>query len=81
MIEVFTVNIQSKIQSEQIIQILGENFPLLEINVDLSETKLPFPCGHSILRAEGAMIQSDKIMTQVRNAGFMCEILEDKICN
>lgn len=80
MIEIFTVNIQSKIQSEQMIQILGEDFPQLKINVDLSETEFSFPCGHSILRVEGATIQSDKIKAQVRNAGFMCEILEDKIC-
>ena len=42
MIEVFTVNIQNKIQSEQIIQILTQNFPLIQINIDLSETELAF---------------------------------------
>lgn len=55
-------------------------FPELTANFDISDTALPFPCGHSILRVEGATIDSDKIIHLVKQSGLMCEILEDKVC-
>ncbi|WP_084299326.1 hypothetical protein [Dyadobacter tibetensis] len=81
MIEVFTTNVQGKAQAERILGILSHSFPTLKINFDLSETVLPYPCGHSILRVEGTTINSEKIIAVLRQSGLICEILENKVCN
>ena len=81
MIEVFTTNIQSKIQAENILKTLEKSFPELKINFDLSETKFPYPCGHSILRVEGNTINSESIISIINQSGFKCDILEDKVCS
>jgi hypothetical protein len=80
MVEVFITNIQNKTQIERISSTILKEIRDLKINFDLNETGLPFPCGHTILRMEGDKINSEKIMYSVRNQGFRCEILEDKIC-
>lgn len=80
LVETFITDIQNAMQSEKILNtIKGENVEL-KINFDLNETDFPFPCGHTILRVEGKKINSDSILVSVRNQGFKCEILEDKIC-
>lgn len=80
-VEVFTTNIQSKIQAERILKMLESHFPKLKINFDLNETVLPYPCGHTILRVEGNTINSEKIIAIIKKSGFMCDILEDKVCS
>lgn len=81
MIEVFTTNIKSEIQAERILKTLDTIFPKLKINFDVSKTELPYPCGHSILRIEGKTIHSESIIATMKQSGFMCDILEDKVCN
>ena len=80
MVEVFITDIQSNIQADFILKNIQKDNTNLKINFDLNETDLSFPCGHTILRVEGSNINSDKIMVSVRQQGFHCEILEDKIC-
>lgn len=80
MIEVFTTDIQTKVQANKILNIIQIENTDLKINFDLNETELPFPCGHTISRIEGTKINSDKILATVQNQGFKCEILEDKVC-
>lgn len=80
LVEVFTTNIQSKIQAGRILKKLEKSFPKLKINFDLSKTRLPYPCGHSILRVEGNEINSENIISIMNQSGFMCDILEDKVC-
>lgn len=80
-VEVFTTNIQSKIQTERILKMLESSFPKLKINFDLSETEQPYPCGHTILRVEGNTINSEKIIEIVNQSGFICDILENKVCS
>ncbi|UPT70927.1 MAG: hypothetical protein M0D53_00455 [Flavobacterium sp. JAD_PAG50586_2] len=80
MVEVFITDIQNNIQEDIILNNIQKDYTDLKINFDLNETDLSFPCGHTILRIEGNKINSDKIMETVRNQGFNCEILEDKIC-
>lgn len=80
MVEVFITDIQNEIQSESVLNTIQNENIELKINFDLNETDLSFPCGHTILRIEGNKINSDKIMETVKNQGFNCEILEDKIC-
>lgn len=80
MIEVFITDIQTKFQADKILSTIQNKNTDLKIDYDLNETGLPFPCGHTILRVEGDKINSDKMMTTVRDQGFNCEILEDRIC-
>ncbi|MGO1245237.1 MAG: hypothetical protein ACTMH4_14225 [Sphingobacterium sp.] len=80
-VEVFTTNIQNKIQAEHIVKILESSVPKMKINFDLCETELPYPCGHTILRVENSEINSGNIISIVKQSGFMCDILEDKVCN
>lgn len=81
MIEVFTTDVQNEIHAEQLLNMLNNNFSQLKINLDIEGTNLPYPCGHSILRVEGRLINSEKIINLVNKSGFMCDILEDKICH
>lgn len=81
MIEVFTTDVQNEIHAEQLLNMLNNNFYQLKINLDIEGTNLPYPCGHSILRVEGRLINSEKIINLVNKSGFMCDILEDKICH
>lgn len=80
MIQVFITDIQNTLQAERIIHTIQTENTALKINFDLNGTDLPFPCGHTILRIDGKKINSDIIMETVRNQGFSCKILEDKIC-
>ena len=81
MIEVFTTNIQSEIQAIRVLEILEKNFPEQKINFDLNEVALSYPCGHTILRIEGKVINTEKVLSIVNKSGFKCDILEDKVCN
>lgn len=81
MIEVFITNIQNEIQANHVSYMLKNGFPELKINFDLNETNLPYPCGHTILRIEGNIINTEKVLSVVNKSGFRCDILEDKICN
>lgn len=67
-------------QTVRIVKTLKEYYPELEIDVELNDSELPFPCGHSILRVEGASINSENIIAIVNQSGLLCEILEDKVC-
>ncbi len=80
MVEVFITDIQSTIQTERILNTIQIENNVLKINFDFGETNLSFPCGHTILRIEGDKFNSDKIRETVRNQGFNCQLLEDKIC-
>lgn len=80
MIEVFITDIQNKDQADRVLsRILTEDIDL-KVNFDFNETDLSFPCGHTILRIEGDVINSDATIAIVNEQGFKCEILEDKIC-
>ena len=79
-IEVFMTDIRNSVQAEQMQKVLKNSFPVLKFNFDLENSEAPFPCGHSILRAEGETINSEEIILILNKAGFKCEVLEDKIC-
>ncbi|WP_228237785.1 hypothetical protein [Allomuricauda sp. M10] len=80
MIEVFITDIPNKTQADRVSsRILVENTDL-KVNFDLNETALSFPCGHTILRMEGDVVNSDEIIAIVKGSGFKCEVLKDKIC-
>ena len=80
MVEVFITDIQNSIQADIILNEIQKDYTDLKMDFDFNETDLSFPCGHTILRVEGQKINSERIIVSVRNQGFNCSILEDKIC-
>lgn len=73
MVEVFKTNIQTTGQAKAVQEILFNTFPDSKINFDLDNCE-------KILRIEDATIHSDIVISLVNKSGFMCDILEDKIC-
>jgi hypothetical protein len=69
MVEVFKTNVQKKAQSKMLLCALSETFPSFKINFDLSDCD-------KVLRVEGDNMESFRIMTLVKECGFMCEILD-----
>ncbi len=80
MIEVYITDIQNIEQARTISTAIREKFAGVRVNVDLNDTHLSFPCGHTILRIHSDQIDSEKVVGLMKNHGFSCEILEDKIC-
>jgi len=80
MIEVFTTNIPNKGLAISVLKALENDFPELKINFDIERTIINYPCDHSILRAEGDIIETERFMKAVNTLGFACDVLEDKIC-
>jgi hypothetical protein len=79
-IEVYITDVDSNLQVGLLQKQLEKRFPTLEIRFDLNETDLLYPCGHTILRVSGNKINGDKIISMLIQAGFKCDVLEDKVC-
>jgi hypothetical protein len=69
MVEVFKTNVQKKAQSKMLLCLLCDVFPSFKINFDLSDCD-------KVLRVEGDNIDASRIMVQVKEHGFMCEVLD-----
>ena len=69
MVEAFKTNVQKKTQSKMLLSVLSEAFPSLKINFDLSDCD-------KVLRVEGDNIEASRIIVQVKEHGFMCEVLD-----
>lgn len=80
MVEVFITNIKEPVQAKALTNVLSTDFPQLKIDIDLWDSELPYPCGHTVLRVEGVVFESENIISTVQKSGFLCDILEDKIC-
>lgn len=80
MVEVFITAIYEPAQAGKTLEILKAEFPELSIHPDPGYSEKPFPCGHSILRVEGAEIDSEEIIAAVTRSGCLCDVLQDKIC-
>ncbi|QCX37361.1 hypothetical protein FF125_02510 [Aureibaculum algae] len=80
MVEVFITNVKSVCLSQEILKLLEKSFPTLKINFDLEDFNKPYPCGHSILRIEGKVIDPKSIIQYLKSKGIKCELLKDKIC-
>lgn len=81
MIEVFITDVREKDQAKEILASLKASFPELDMHIDLSNSGVAFPCGHSVLRVEGKKIDAATIISAVKRSGFRCDVLEDKPCN
>ncbi len=80
MLALFITNIQKESQAEQTVQLIQAKFLPDHVNYDMDETGLPFPCGHTVLRVEGANINAKEILTLIRAQNVRCEIMEDRSC-
>ncbi len=80
MVDVVITNVKSECHSEEILQFLKNEYPTLKINFDLEDFNKPYPCGHSILRIEGDLINTNTIVQELKSKGIECDLLEDKIC-
>ncbi|AIZ43398.1 hypothetical protein M666_18685 [Cellulophaga baltica 18] len=80
MVDVVITNVKSECHSEEILQFLKNEYPTLKINFDLEDFNKPYPCGHSILRIEGELINTNTIVHELKSKGIECDLLEDKIC-
>ena len=80
MVEVFITDLKSENHANEILQLLKNEYSQLKINFDLEDFNEPYPCGHSILRVEGKVIDIHSIIQQLKTKGIKCELLEDKIC-
>jgi len=69
MVEVFKTNVRKKPQSKMLLCILSDVFPSFKINFDLSDCD-------KVLRVEGENIEASRIIVQVKEHGFMCEVLD-----
>ena len=69
MVEVFKTNVEEPTASEQIIQVLLQQFPSHKVNFDLEDCD-------KILRVHGQHVSAGKIMELVRENGYECEILD-----
>ena len=69
MVEVFKTNVQKKVQSKMLLNILSEAFPSFKINFDLSDCD-------KVLRVEGENMETSRIIILVKEYGFKCEILD-----
>jgi len=80
MTEVFITDIPYKTQAYKVSSRMLEENTDLKVNFDFNKTEVAFPCEHTILRMEGDVVNSDEIIAIVKESGFKCEVLEDKIC-
>jgi hypothetical protein len=69
MIEVFKTDIQKVSQAKKLIALLMSHFPGSRINIDLHDCD-------KVLRIEGGSFLPAKVLTLVKENGFMCSVLE-----
>ncbi len=80
MVDVLITNIKLESIATEMLHFLEGAHPQLKFNFDLEDFDKPYPCDHSILRIEGSFIDTNVIKEQLKNKGFRCGLLEDKIC-
>ena len=80
MVTVFITDIREQAEATRMLSTLERDFPAVQFNFDLDYTEEPFPCGHTILRAEGMLVEPERIISLISSSGFRCGVLEDKVC-
>jgi hypothetical protein len=68
MVEIFKTNVESRNESERMVQTLKKKFPLLKINFDLDDSD-------NILRVEGKNIFIEEIIREMNLKKYRCELL------
>ena len=73
MVDVFTKTIQEPNQAQRVLSTLRRVSPGVKITIDLDQCE-------NILRVKGPQFDSARLIVLVNQAGFRCEVMEDKIC-
>ncbi|MET3880800.1 SAM-dependent methyltransferase [Chitinophaga sp. OAE865] len=73
MIEIFKTNIPEPELAENVLKALKETLPGARINFDHNDRD-------KILRVEASEINTDAVISTVRALGFVCILMEDKVC-
>jgi len=81
MVIIFTTNIPNQYEASDIMSAITHHNPELQLSFDIESAVSNYPCDHSILRVEGEKVRPQDIMAMVSQAGFECDILEDKVCS
>ena len=69
MIEVFKTNVEEARRAQDLVSVLLQHFPGRKINFDLHDCD-------NILRVEGENFLAEKVVSLVKQNGFMCDVLE-----
>jgi hypothetical protein len=69
MIEVFKTNVEEACRAQDLVAVLLQHFPGRKINFDLHDCD-------KILRVEGENFLVEKVVSLVKQNGFVCNILE-----
>ena len=69
MIEVFKTNVQEFSEAQKLVALLHRHFPNSKINFDLDDCD-------KVLRVEGNNLRIEKVMTLVKQKGFLCAVLD-----
>jgi hypothetical protein len=69
MVEVFKTNVQEYAVAQQLAALLRNHFPGSKINFDLDDCD-------KVLRIEGRYLKTEKVMTLVKEKGFLCVALD-----
>lgn len=81
MIEVFVTDVQDQDRANRVLNLLEHRFPGLRFNIDFGDWESsPSPCEYKILRVKGLSIEPNDIISLVKDSGFKCDVLPDKIC-
>ena len=80
MIEIYTTDIPNDKIANCILSNLKIRFPNLRFSYDIEKPIINYPCTHSILRVEGEIFNTEKVMLYIHKLGFRCDVLEDKLC-
>lgn len=73
MIEIFKTDIQEQGQAEKVSGVLANLLPNARISFDLDDQD-------KVLRIENPDIDTDAVVAAVRDLGFKCSVIPDKIC-
>jgi len=69
MIEVFKTNVQEFTEAQKLLALLRRHFPGSKINFDLDDCD-------KVLRVEGHNLKIEKVMTLIKQKGFVCNVLD-----
>ena len=69
MIEVFKTNVHETSQAAELVALLLQHFPGSKINFDLNDCD-------KVLRVEGESFLPGKVITLVKENGFICNVLD-----
>ncbi|HTS45635.1 MAG TPA: hypothetical protein VMH01_14650 [Puia sp.] len=69
MVEIFKTDVSKKTKAKNILSMLQKEFPHLKVNFDLGDCD-------KILRVEGKIISTEKIVSLMEEQKYLCELLQ-----